>query len=76
MIHPTLAKFQIGKNGLTEGVLDSLGLALKHHRQVRVSVLKSACRDREELKKIALQLTEKLPVKNHKIIGYTIILIK
>jgi len=76
MAYPTQAKFQIGKNGLTEGVLGSLTNALKHHKQVRVSVLKSACRDREELKKLALELVGKLPVKNHRVIGYTIILIK
>jgi RNA-binding protein YhbY len=76
MPHPTLAKFQIGKNGLTEGVLESLQMALKHHKQVRISVLKSACRDRKELTKMAEELASKLPVKNHRIIGYTIILIK
>lgn len=76
MAHLTQAKFQIGKNGLTPGVVESLTNALKHHKQVRVSVLKSACRDREELEKIAEELVEKLPIKNHRIIGYTIILIK
>ena len=76
MPNPTLSKFQIGKNGLTEGVLQSLSQDLKYHKQVRISVLKSACRDREELRKIADKLKEKLPVKNCRIIGYTIILIK
>ena len=76
MAHPTQVKFQIGKNGLTEGVLGSLVNALKNHKQVRVSVLKSACRDRNELTKLAEELVSKLPVKNHRIIGYTIILIK
>ncbi|MFH1290345.1 MAG: YhbY family RNA-binding protein [Nanoarchaeota archaeon] len=76
MPHPTLAKFQIGKNGLTDGTIESLSLALKYHKQVRISVLKSACRNREELKKIAEELQEKLPIKNHRVIGYTIILIK
>ncbi|MFH1802686.1 MAG: YhbY family RNA-binding protein [archaeon] len=76
MSHPALAKFQIGKNGLTDGTLESLQLALKHHKQVRISILKSACRNREELEKMAKELREKLPVKNHRVIGYTIILIK
>lgn len=76
MPNPKLSKFQIGKNGLTDGVLQSLAQDLKHHKQVRISVLKSACRNREELNKMAIQLREKLPVKNHRIIGYTIILIK
>jgi RNA-binding protein YhbY len=76
MPNPTLSKFQIGKNGLTDGVLQSLAQDLKHHKQVRISVLKSACRDRNELEKIAIKIKEKLPIKNYKIIGYTIILIK
>lgn len=76
MSHPTLAKFQIGKNGITEGVLESLALSLKYHRQVRISVLKSACRNRDELNKMASLLADKLPVRNHRVIGYTIILIK
>ena len=77
MPHPTLAKFQIGKSGITEGIIKSLSLALKNHKQVRISVLKSCCRDRDELKKIAQQIVNKQPHKlNCKIIGYTIILIK
>ncbi|MBS3077414.1 YhbY family RNA-binding protein [Candidatus Pacearchaeota archaeon] len=76
MPNPTLSKFQIGKNGLTEGVLQSLSQDLKYHKQVRVSVLKSACRNREELSKMAVKLKESLPVKNYRILGYTIILIK
>jgi RNA-binding protein YhbY len=76
MPNPTLSKFQIGKNGLTEGVLQSISQDLKHHKQVRISVLKSACRDRNELEKMATKIKENLPIKNYKIIGYTIILIK
>jgi RNA-binding protein YhbY len=72
-----LSKFQIGKQGLTEGVIESLNNTLKNHKQVRISVPKSFCRDREELKKLARELTKKLLARcDHKLIGYTIILIK
>jgi RNA-binding protein YhbY len=74
---PTIRQIQIGKNGLTE----SLIVNLKHHfdtcKNVKVSVLKSCCRDREELKKINEQILEKLG--NHytsRIIGYTIVVKK
>ena len=71
------AKFQIGKQGVTDGVIESLNSAMKFHRQVRVSVLKSATRNREELKKIAESLKQKLKYKiSYRIIGYTIIMIK
>lgn len=74
---PPIAKFQIGKNGLTPGVLSSLALALKYHKQIRISVLKSATRDREKLKQMAQEILNKLPAKcDSRTIGYTIILIK
>ena len=72
-----VAKFQIGKQGITDGVIESLNNAMKSHRQVRVFVLKSATRNREELKKIAESLKQKLKYKiSYRIIGYTIIMIK
>jgi len=75
--NPTLAKFQLGKNGITDGVIESLTLALKNHKQVRVSVLKSFCRNKDDLKKLALELEQKLPFKlKIRSIGYTLILIK
>lgn len=77
MHHTIISKFQIGKNGLTDGVITSLSLALKNHKQVRISILKSATHNREELKKMALEIVEKLPVHcEYKTIGYTIILFK
>lgn len=70
-------KFQIGKSGVTEGILDSLVLAFKTHKSVRISVLKSFERDREKMKKIAEELSEKLPGNyKSKIIGFTIVLRK
>jgi RNA-binding protein YhbY len=75
MIH--LAKFQLGKNGLTEGVMKSLTLVLKNHKQVRISVLKSCCRGKENLNEIARKLEMDLPYRlRARTIGYTIVLIK
>jgi RNA-binding protein YhbY len=74
---PQLAKFQIGKNGLTENFISSLALAFKNRKQVRISVLKSTARDKEKLKEIAEEIQKKLKVKtNFRLIGFTIILIK
>ena len=74
---PFLAKFQIGKQGLTSSFIDSVAIAFKNKKQVRISVLKSAARDREEIKKMASEIQEKLPVKcKCRVIGFTIILIK
>ncbi len=72
-----LAKFQIGKNGVTEGVIESLNLAFKNHKQVRVSLLKSSLRDRKKRMEIALELEKKLPIKcSYRIIGFTVIIRK
>ena len=75
-----LAKFQIGKNGITPGVIESLGLAFKTRKIVRVSVLKSAARDKERVKEMANEISENLGKKdkkhsyNYKVIGFTIIM--
>jgi RNA-binding protein YhbY len=72
-----VTKFQIGKNGITPGVLTSLSQDLKIHRQVRVTVLKSAGRNKERVKELASELKEKLPMKcSSRIIGFIIILAK
>lgn len=69
--------FQLGKQGLTDGVINALNTNFKHHRQIRVSVLKSATRDREGVKKLADEIIQKVGYKcDYKIIGFTIILIR
>ena len=72
-----ITRFQIGKFGVTEGVIESLELALKNHKQVRISTLKSSGRNRENIEKMAEEITSKLTEKcKYKIIGFTIILVK
>ena len=71
------AKFQIGKSGVTDGVIESLTRLFKNHKQIRVSVLKSLGRDRENMKAVASKLESILPVKfRYKIIGFTLILFR
>lgn len=72
-------KIQLGKNGVTENFVESLRKTFKNRDLVRISLLKTYSRDREELKKTAVELCEKLSdIGNFKytIIGFTIILIK
>jgi RNA-binding protein YhbY len=71
---PTIRQIQLGKNGLTENLI----LNLKHHfetcKNVKISVLKSCCRDREELKQINAQILQKMGSHyTSRIIGYTIV---
>lgn len=77
MANPKLAKFQIGKNGVTDGTITSLVSALKNHKQIRISMLPSSGRNRDSIQKTALELESKLPFKlKSKVIGFTIILVK
>ena len=72
-----LAKLQIGKNGVTTGVTDSIKLALKNHKQVRISVLKSANRDKQKIREVLSNLKDNLPKKlKYRVIGFTIIVMK
>ena len=54
-----LMKFNIGKNGLTSGVIESLNNAFKTHKVVRIHVLKGAVRDREKVKKMAVMVAKR-----------------
>jgi RNA-binding protein YhbY len=74
-----LINLQLGKNGLTQEFLDNLKKLAdgKSVESIRVSVLKSACRDRKEFENINQQILNFLG-KNFtsKIIGWTIALRK
>lgn len=72
-----LVKFQLGKHGLTKNFLEALGKTFKNHELIKISVLKSCCRNREEIKAIASNLCEGLKEAykkrfTYKIVGYTI----
>jgi RNA-binding protein YhbY len=72
-----MMKFQIGKAGITDGIIQSLELALKSHKVIRISALKSSGRNRNTITSMADELVSKLATKcNYRIIGFTIVLIK
>ena len=68
---------QLGKNGLTENFIETLKTYFKNHENVRISVLKSATRKKDELEKISNEILNKLG-KNYtaRTIGFTIIVKK
>ena len=68
-------RFQIGKNGVTEGVINSLNQDLKNHSQIRISLLKSATRDRERMNQMAEEIINKVNYNcKYRIIGFKILL--
>ena len=68
-----ISQVQLGKNGVTANFIETLKTHFKNHKDVRIVVLKSCCRDRNEIKDISEKILEKLG-KNYtaKRIGYTI----
>jgi len=73
--------FGIGKKGLTQNFFESLEKTFKKHDLIKVSILKSATRNREEVKKIAREICSELKKRigkdlTAKIIGFTIIIKK
>ncbi len=74
---PIIREIQLGKNGITENFICNL----KHHfdttKNVKISVLRSCCRDREELKKLNEEILGHLGNNyTSRIIGYTIVVKK
>ncbi len=74
---PTLREIQIGKNGVTDNFIASLKNQFNDCNNVRISVLRSARENKDDVKKFSDDILEKLG-KNFtaRTIGFTIILKK
>ncbi|MEK6823618.1 MAG: YhbY family RNA-binding protein [Nanoarchaeota archaeon] len=72
-----IRQMQLGKQGITESFINNLKNQFKNSQVMKIYVLKSASRDREQIKQFREELLEKLG-KNFtgRIIGFTIILRK
>ncbi len=68
-----IGTIQLGKNGLTNGFYEAITNIFKKHKNVKISVLKSICRNKAELKKITQKILDNLG-NNYtaRTIGYTI----
>ncbi|MCK4996796.1 YhbY family RNA-binding protein [Candidatus Pacearchaeota archaeon] len=76
MVKP-VRKLQMGKNGLSEAFIGQVQSILDNERLVKISILKSHCRDKAEAKEIAEKLIETLGKKyDYKLIGYVMTIIK
>lgn len=71
------AHIQIGKNGLTDGILIVIKNAFANRDDVQISVLKSAGHDKEKVMEIADKIIESLGNKfTYRIVGFSIFLKK
>jgi RNA-binding protein YhbY len=77
MVKTGIITINMGKRGLTPGFIEILEKAFINHEFLKIAVLKSACRDREEIKTMAETICKDLKTKLNKeftsrIIGFTI----
>ncbi|MBU2562754.1 MAG: YhbY family RNA-binding protein [Nanoarchaeota archaeon] len=72
-----VGQIQLGKNGLTENFISTLKNNFKKNKSVRISVLKSAGHDKNQVKEYSEKILERLG-KNYtsRVIGFTIVLKK
>jgi RNA-binding protein YhbY len=68
-----IMQIQIGKNGLTQGVIDQIKKLFVDEEIMKISILKSACRDKAEAQEIANKIVETLG-KNYtaRLVGYVV----
>lgn len=73
----SLLELQIGKNGLTDSFIEQLKKVFTDRQRMKISILKSACRNKEEAKEICDSIVNKLG-KNYKykLVGYVCTLMK
>ena len=64
---------QIGKKGLTTNLVENLKKYFKSREFLKIRILKSACRDRDEARKMSEDIILKLGNNyTYRLIGYTL----
>lgn len=72
-----IKRLQMGKNGLSTAFIEQVKSIFENEKLVKISILKSACRDKNEADKIAQKLIETLGQKyDYKLVGYVLTIIK
>ena len=77
MLLRPIKKLQLGKNGLTPEFIEQVQTTFKKEKILKITILKSACRDKAEAKEIADKLMDVLGKKyKYKLIGYVLTVMK
>ncbi len=72
-----IKRLQIGKNGLSPEFIEQVKRIFEKDKLVKISILKSACRDKKDAEEIAKELIGALGSKyDYKLVGYVITVIK
>ena len=76
MVKP-IKRLQIGKNGLTPAFVEQVRSVFENEKLVKISILKSACRDKAGAKEIAEGLVSALGKNyDYKLVGYVLTVMK
>ena len=72
-----IKKLQIGKNGLSKAFIEQVRGIFEKEKVVKISILKSACRDKKDAEKIGDELVGALGKKyDYKLVGYVLTVVK
>ena len=72
-----IKRLQIGKNGLTDAFIEQVKSIFETETLIKISILKSACRDKKDAEKIGDKLVDALGKKyDYKLVGYVLTVIK
>jgi len=68
-----IKKIQLGKRGLTEEFVNQAKDLFKNEEIIKISILKSACRNKDDAEKLADNLMESLGKNfDYKLVGYVL----
>ena len=68
-----IRQLQLGKKGLTKEFIETLKKHFEKSKTIKISILKSCCRDKQELKKIEEKIMKNLGENyNSRLVGYTL----
>jgi len=66
-----IKRLQIGKNGLSEAFIEQVRGIFENEDVVKISILKSACRDKKDAEKMADELMDALGKNfSYRLVGY------
>ncbi|MCR4284569.1 MAG: YhbY family RNA-binding protein [archaeon] len=72
-----IKRLQIGKKGLTQEFIEQVNTMFKHEKVIKISILKSACRDKKEAEGIAKEIVNALGKRfDYKLVGYVLTIIR